>query len=209
MIVWLAIAALLFVAPAVLAQDDTPSIEVEAQAVVDGTVTIDRVWSDGPGWLVIHADNNGQPGDVLGYEAVTDGENLDVVVDLDTDPVTGTLYAMLHTDLGTEGTFDFPGGADVPVEVDGEMVVEAFMVTAAQETATVEPTAQATAEATVQPTAQATAEATATVETQPETLPETGGNTTPWLPLVLLALGVAVVAGSALIMRTQAQTDKD
>jgi hypothetical protein len=213
--VWLAIAALLFVAPMALAQDVTPLVEVEDQAIVDGAVTIDRVVSDGPGWIVIHADNNGAPGDVLGWTAVMDGENTDVVVDIDMDMVDTdtmtetTFHAMLHSDLGIEGTYEFPG-ADVPVQLDGETVMTAFVATfedeaAVQPTATVEATAQPTA--TVEATAQVTATAVTDVDDdEPETLPETGGSTTPWLPLTLLALGVAVIIGSALIMRGQSQS---
>ena len=32
----------------------TPSVTVEDQAIVDGTVTAASVVSDGPGWIVIH-----------------------------------------------------------------------------------------------------------------------------------------------------------
>jgi len=209
-------ALLLLVAPA-FAQDVTPTVEVSDQAIENGTVTVDRVVSDGPGWIVIHADNNGAPGIVIGHSAVVDGENLDVVVEIDTAAATETLYAMLHADLGTEGTYEFPG-ADVPVQVDGQVVTPAFTVTGleqAEETAT--PEATATTEATAEPTA--TAEITATAEVTPTTapdvqatatgepgqLPETGGSSTPWTPIVLVGLGlVLLVVGSLVALRRPA-----
>jgi hypothetical protein len=128
-----AVAAALFVAclalgPALWAAG-TPLVTVADQAVRDGTVTIAQVVSNGPGWIVIHADANGGPGPVTGYAAVKDGVNVNVVVKIDTAKATPVLYAMLHTDAGTVGTYEFPG-ADKPVMVDGKMVSPPFSSTA-------------------------------------------------------------------------------
>ena len=106
----------------------TPAVTVADQAVVDGSVTIEKVISSGPGWLVVHAQADGGPGPVLGQTAVADGENADVVVALNEEGLTDVLYAMLHTDAGTIGTYEFPGD-DGPVAVDGEVVTPAFNVT--------------------------------------------------------------------------------
>jgi plastocyanin len=105
-----------------------PSVSVADQPIKDDTVTVAQVVSNGPGWIVIHADKNGAPGPVLGHAAVKDGENDDVVVKLAAEGRTETLYAMLHTDAGTAGTYEFPG-ADGPVSVDGKVVTPAFKVT--------------------------------------------------------------------------------
>jgi len=102
------------------------SVTVEDQEVMDGTVTVAKVVSEGPGWIVIHADDDG-PGPVIGQAAVSAGENSDVQVEIDTDAATETLYAMLHVDAGEEGTYEFPGD-DAPVTVDGEIVVKPFTV---------------------------------------------------------------------------------
>jgi predicted lipoprotein with Yx(FWY)xxD motif len=101
---------------------------VSDQALVDDTVTIAEVISSGPGWIVIHADQNGSPGPVIGYTAVIDGINKDVVVKLDVSKVTAILYAMLHTDAGTVGTYEFPG-PDGPVAVEGKVITPAFRIT--------------------------------------------------------------------------------
>jgi plastocyanin len=104
-----------------------PSVEVADQPIKDDTVTVAKVVSNGPGWIVIHADKNGAPGPVLGYTAVKDGENDNVAVKLAAEGRTETLYAMLHTDAGTVGTYEFPG-ADVPVAMNGAAITPAFKV---------------------------------------------------------------------------------
>jgi len=106
----------------------TPAVTVADQEIVDGTVTIPVVVSDGPGWIVIHADQDGKPGPVLGQTAVGDGASADVMVELAEEGRTETLYAMLHTDAGQVGTYEFPGD-DVPVQVDGQVVTPAFQAT--------------------------------------------------------------------------------
>lgn len=63
---------------------------------------------DSPAWVVVHVDDDGQPGDVIGQAALGPGVNRDVVVAI-TDNPTDTLYAMLHLDGGTVGEFEFPG----------------------------------------------------------------------------------------------------
>jgi plastocyanin len=105
-----------------------PSVGVADQPIKDDTVTVAKVVSNGPGWIVIHADKNGAPGPVLGYAAVKDGENDDVVVKLAAEGRTETLYAMLHTDAGTVGTYEFPG-ADGPVAMNGKVITPAFKIT--------------------------------------------------------------------------------
>jgi plastocyanin len=108
-----------------------PSVSVMDQAIVDGKVTIARIVSDGPGWLVVHAQADGAPGPVLGYTAVADGTNADVEVELDLTGATNTLYAMLHTDAGTTGTYEFPGD-DKPVSVDDAVVLAPFSLQTAE-----------------------------------------------------------------------------
>ena len=102
-----------------------PSVVVQDQTIVDSRVVILKVVSPGPGWIVIHADNSGKPGPVLGWAAVRAGENLDVVVALDTKRATPVLYAMLHVDAGVVGTYEFPG-ADTPTMSMGAMVSPPF-----------------------------------------------------------------------------------
>jgi hypothetical protein len=106
----------------------TPSVFVSDQAVKDDTVTIAKVVSDGPGWMVIHKEAGGAPGSVVGYAAVKNGTNENVTVKIDAYSATPTLFAMLHKDVGVVGTYEFPG-ADIPVMVNGAMVSPPFKVT--------------------------------------------------------------------------------
>ena len=48
---------------------------------------------------------------------------------VDTSGATETLYAMLHTDAGEIGTWEFPGGPDAPVEVGDAVITPPFNVT--------------------------------------------------------------------------------
>jgi hypothetical protein len=107
----------------------TPSVAVQDQSIVDSRVVIAKVVSATPGWIVIHSDNAGKPGPVVGYAAIRSGENLSVVVAVDAKKVTPVLYAMLHVDEGVVGAYEFPG-ADKPTMSSGMMVSPAFKVTA-------------------------------------------------------------------------------
>ncbi len=106
------------------------AVTVVDQDLVEGTaVSIATVTSSGPGWLVIHAQADGGPGPVIGYTPVAAGANTDVMVEIDTAQATETLYAMLHVDAGTAGTYEFPGD-DVPAkDAEGSVVTPSFQVT--------------------------------------------------------------------------------
>ncbi len=105
-----------------------PSVTAADQAVTDGMVTIDEAVSNGAGWVVIHAQADGKPGPILGYAPLADGVNRNVTVEIDAAGATETLYAMLHTDTGEAGVFEFPNGADAPVQADGKVAVAPFAV---------------------------------------------------------------------------------
>jgi plastocyanin len=107
-----------------------PGVRVADQAVLNSQLLIAEVVSQGPGWLVIHLNADGKPGPVIGYAAVLDGTNRDVVVPVDAKRATGNLFAMLHTDAGTVGVYEFPG-ADTPVMAGGVMVNVPFKVSQA------------------------------------------------------------------------------
>jgi heme/copper-type cytochrome/quinol oxidase subunit 2 len=112
----------------VLAQGmNAPSVKVNSQAIVDSKVVIETVVSDGNGWLVVHAQADGKPGPVIGYAPVKDGRNANVFVSVDSSRATGSLFAMLHTDAGSTGVYEFPG-PDAPVKVDGNIVMSSFQV---------------------------------------------------------------------------------
>ncbi|MDK1045951.1 MAG: hypothetical protein QGM45_09745 [Anaerolineales bacterium] len=111
-----------------MAEAMAPAVKVSDQDASGGTVTIDEVVSDGPGWLVIHITRDGGPGPVIGQSAVEAGSNMGVTVDIDLDKATGQLFAMLHVDAGTVGEYEFPGD-DAPVFVDDVIVNVPFEAT--------------------------------------------------------------------------------
>ncbi len=124
------LSALFVMVGVINAQDDglIPTVEVTGQVSVDGTVFIERAAIAEPGWLVVHADNDGAPGEVIGFRAINAGDNFQFRVPIDVTRATPTLYAMLHTDDNTIGEYEFGEveGADAPVTVDGEVVTPSF-----------------------------------------------------------------------------------
>jgi LPXTG-motif cell wall-anchored protein len=105
----------------------TPGVTVNDQPIVNGTVMVESVVSDGAGWIVIHTQADGKPGPIIGYAQVNAGMNSDVVVEVDGSAATDTLYAMLHTDAGQVGTYEFPGD-DSPVKAGDIVIAPAFFV---------------------------------------------------------------------------------
>lgn len=101
------------------------AINTEDQEIKNGKIAVKQVSAESDAWIVIHADNNGKPGAILGQSKIQAGANTNVEVDINISKVTPTLYAMLHTDAGIVGTFEFPG-ADTPVQEEGTVVMETF-----------------------------------------------------------------------------------
>lgn len=142
----------------------TPSVSVSDQEVKDGMVTVSRTVAAQDGWMTVHKDQDGKPGPVIGFTAVQTGENENVQVKLDEDLMGETrLWAMLHVDEGTKGTYEFPG-ADVPAKVGDDIVMQQFTASPARETAPA-----------------------------PTTLPTTGGEFKAALILVLAGLAVGAI----------------
>lgn len=111
---------------------NTPSptgIVVQDQSIEGGTVTVDSVDSDRVAWIVIRADRDGQPGAVLGHAAVSIGSNDNLIIEIDIEEATPTLFAVLHVDAGTPGKFEYPGGYDIAHRRNNELVQDTFQVT--------------------------------------------------------------------------------
>ena len=118
---------LLVLAPSVMAQF-TPAIAADNQDVIDGTVVVKMAIANGPSWVVIHADDKGKPGVVLGQTAIPEGVSKDVTVAISGEGLTNVLHAMLHDDTGKVGEFEFPT-ADSPTRVGNAIVMVHFDVT--------------------------------------------------------------------------------
>lgn len=86
-----------------------PDIFVLDQPVIDGKIVVDRVISDGTGWLVVYYDDGGLPGLIIGSAPLADGLNEMVEVNVVESAVTDQLHLQIHDDLEPIGQFDFPG----------------------------------------------------------------------------------------------------
>jgi hypothetical protein len=69
-------------------------------------LTVDRVLAPGGAWVVVHADDNGKPGERVGLAHVDKGESNDVKVSLK-GVTTDKVIVAVHADKGTAGKFDF------------------------------------------------------------------------------------------------------
>ena len=90
-----------------------PDILVYDQPFLDGAVVVERVISEGPGWVAIYSDEGGQPGLIIGFAPLVDGLNEAIRVELIESAVTDQLYARLHEDTTPGDAFDFPGNDPV------------------------------------------------------------------------------------------------
>jgi hypothetical protein len=105
-------------------------VAFDQQPVAD-TVTIASVIMPAVGFVVIHADNGGQPGPVIGFASVGAGTTAPVIVPIDTAAATPVLFAMLHVDDGQTGVYEFDGasGLDNPLVIDGVIATRPMNVT--------------------------------------------------------------------------------
>jgi predicted secreted protein len=120
--------------------DPTGSLMVEDQMLENNMLSISNVTMSEPGWGVIHRDNgNGGPmvPEIISVPKMVEaGDAMDVMVELKEGEEVAdgeTLWAMLHTDDGAMGTYEFNGtnGLDAPIMVNGNIVTESFEVSVA------------------------------------------------------------------------------
>ncbi len=116
------------VEPRVVPTDERPFIDVNDQDVSSGKVIFNEILSRGPGWVVVQANQNNQPGPIIGYAHLSDGLNDGVIVKIDKSKATPILYATLLTDAGKIGVFEYPG-PDTPVQMFGTNITPSFLAT--------------------------------------------------------------------------------
>jgi len=126
----LLLVVLLLVSVFAVQAEEAPAVEVSDQVILDNRVRVDSVYSDGPGFIVVHADNDGAPGAGVGVKAVPAGWSYGVDIAISPRNATPVLYAMLHVDDSAVGTYEFGTveGADGPVMGDNGMVSPGFKI---------------------------------------------------------------------------------
>jgi hypothetical protein len=85
-----------------------PEVLVYDQPIIDGAITVERAISNGPGWVVIYNESDGQPGFIIGSAPLEDGLNEQVTVALEESVITPQLFARLHEDTQAGDAFNFP-----------------------------------------------------------------------------------------------------
>lgn len=105
-------------------------VRADTQISPDGTVVVETAFIAGDGWLVLHMDDNGNPGSVIGYTRLSgeEGFQTDVTVPVD-DSVWARqegairLWVALHGEGGDEG---FSPDEDTVIESFGRPVTDRF-----------------------------------------------------------------------------------
>ncbi len=111
-----------------------PSVTVNNQTLNQpDLVTISQAVYDQNGFVVIHEDNGGAPGDVLGNSVLlSPGTTNNISIQLNRNAIDGeTLYAMLHKDNG-DGIYTNPTDDPPVTDAGGNVVTPSFVVSLPQ-----------------------------------------------------------------------------
>lgn len=121
---------------AVAGEEETPprqpSINVRTQPAGD-TITVESLYLDQPGFVVVHADADGSPGEVIGNSELLEGEVTNLVVSIDETLAGSRVHAMLHYDDG-DGVYTSLD-EDIPVRAEGSVVNQPVTLQAEEESA--------------------------------------------------------------------------
>ena len=85
-------------------------IDIEGATRDGATFTFVEVHVEGNSWLVMHGFKDGNPvgTDYVGATYLNKGDNHDVQITVDSEPVNGEMYiVMLHRDVNENHEFDF------------------------------------------------------------------------------------------------------
>ena len=93
----------------------------------NGLVRIERVYSLGPGWLLLHADDDGAVGPLLGHIFLRAGLSENLSIPIPWREATPTLHAVLYEDDDRPNRLDYPDG-DLPILLNGQPLITSFAV---------------------------------------------------------------------------------
>jgi hypothetical protein len=115
--------------PTISAMWAEPNGLVVSDQLPGSAVIVSAVIIEQDGWIVIHAEENGAAGKIIGSVYIAAGERSQVSVPLSEATVDGQgYYAMLHTDAGGS---EFNPAEDVPVQSQlGGPIMTRFMADA-------------------------------------------------------------------------------
>jgi hypothetical protein len=106
-----------------------PSVTVADQTLGDEEdVIIDSIIAAQKGWIALHMDEGGKPGQMLAYLPVEAGETNGLRLDFNWRSATPLLHAVLYEDAGQQDVLEEPE-IDMPVQFNGQPVSASFMVT--------------------------------------------------------------------------------
>ncbi len=103
------------------------SISVSSQSLVGGEIVIDSLYLDKPGYIVIHKDDSGKPGSVIGHSELVSGEKNNFKVLINASQAGANVFAMLHYDDDNDGVYGFPD-EDKPVVLEGNVAVKPISI---------------------------------------------------------------------------------
>jgi len=112
----------------------TAAVEAADQLGVTGTLVVKSASAPTGAWVVVHVNDNGMPGERLGYTQIPAGTSTDVKVALDPKiTLPDSVLVAVHADRGTLSTFEFDmtdkfNSPDQPFFVDGNEVATKVVI---------------------------------------------------------------------------------
>lgn len=97
-------------------QEDLPGVVVPLAVV------------DEPGWIIIHADADGELGEIIGQLAIDPGLNRDLFVPIDAAAATTQLFAATYLNAGDPDVLELEEGIDIPFQRSRRPVFAPFML---------------------------------------------------------------------------------
>jgi hypothetical protein len=110
------------------------TLTVADQIGAKGSIKIERAVAPTGAWIVVHLNDNGKPGQRVGFQQIAAGTNSNVTVKLDPSvTLTDRLLVAVHADRGALGTLEFNmmnkyNSPDQPFFVDGHEVATSVRI---------------------------------------------------------------------------------
>lgn len=86
--------------------DKAAQLEIAEEQMGVDELVVDRVLAPEDAFIVVHADDNGKPGERIGLQPIDKGESTNVKVKLDKVPTAKVIVA-IHADRAKDDEFDF------------------------------------------------------------------------------------------------------